>query len=97
MWVKSFLAKLARFSGNVLVLLMQATVMLGDVAIFGAIAMCLYCLFDFPLSIITIIALVMAWRSFKVWKSEGGFMAWTSSGRREFFNGMRKMGLWNWT
>lgn len=66
--------------------ILQITVMLSDFIIAGA---CVLALYGLPL----LLAIPLVYITYKVWKGNGGLIAWTHDGRKQFFDNASKYGL----
>jgi hypothetical protein len=64
--------------------LLQILVMLSDFVLFG-VALLAFIYLLFPLNII------LVYVTYKVWKSQGGFIAWTHA--RQFLKNAKELGL----
>jgi hypothetical protein len=65
--------------------LIQAMVMFSDVLIVLAAIVLFYSVFKMGSVIFALIVTVLLLTTYRTWKDQGGFIAWTKKGRQAFF------------
>lgn len=65
--------------------LIQMMAMLSDVLIILAVIGLLYGLIGVSNLLLWVLGALLLLTTYKIWKSQGGFIAWTKQGRKAFF------------
>lgn len=65
--------------------LIQMMAMLSDVLIILAVIGLLYGLIGVSNLLLWVLGALLLLSTYKIWKSQGGFIAWTKQGRKAFF------------
>ena len=70
---------------------MQITAMASDVLIIGFAAALLYSCVKIGSGALWIISIILLSGTYSTWKKQGGFIAWTKEGRKNFYEGWDKI------